>query len=152
MKPFLVGMYCMYRGIILQEFLKWCEMDFVHPQGPCWAPLAQTWQLRVFFKWKLIFQVPPHRCHVGKHGCCWETFYIVAYCGLVRNAHLTAKMYFVAPFQHQPSLPRGHVGYIFAFKGNLLDIISVMLLSPVGVAATSASGVWRQRPEQGCQT
>ena len=25
------------------------------------------------------------------HGCCWETFYISAYCGLVGTPHLTAK-------------------------------------------------------------
>ena len=24
------------------------------------------------------------------HGCCWETFYIFAYCGLVGNPHLAA--------------------------------------------------------------
>ena len=26
------------------------------------------------------------------HGCCWETFYIVAYCGLVGNPDLTTKI------------------------------------------------------------
>ena len=26
------------------------------------------------------------------HGCCWEAFYILAYCGLVGNPHLTAKI------------------------------------------------------------
>ena len=37
------------------------------------------------------------------HGC-WETFYIFAYCGLVGNLHLTAKTYFLLPFQRQPSI------------------------------------------------
>ena len=36
------------------------------------------------------------------HGCCWETFYIFAYCGLVGNPHLTAKIFFLLPFQRQP--------------------------------------------------
>ena len=31
------------------------------------------------------------------HGCCWETFCIFAYCGLVGNPHLTAKNHFFAP-------------------------------------------------------
>ena len=30
-----------------------------------------------------------------KHGCCWDTFYIVAYYGLAGHSHLTAKY---APF------------------------------------------------------
>ena len=37
------------------------------------------------------------------HGCCWETFYISAYCGLVGNSHLTAILFFLLPFQRQPS-------------------------------------------------
>ena len=37
------------------------------------------------------------------HGCCWETFYIFAYCGLVGNPHLTAKFICLLPFQRQPS-------------------------------------------------
>ena len=37
------------------------------------------------------------------HGCCWETFYIFAFCGLVGNPHLTAKqIQFLLPFQRQP--------------------------------------------------
>ena len=32
-----------------------------------------------------------------KHGCCWETWYIFAYCGLVGNPHLAAKIYLFAP-------------------------------------------------------
>ena len=32
-----------------------------------------------------------------KHGCCWETFYIFAHCGLVGNPHLTAKLIIFAP-------------------------------------------------------
>ena len=39
----------------------------------------------------------------GKHGCCWETFYIFAYCGLVGNPHLTARFFSLLPFQPQPS-------------------------------------------------
>ena len=31
-------------------------------------------------------------CVSLEHGCRWETFYICAYCGLVGNPHLTAKM------------------------------------------------------------
>ena len=31
------------------------------------------------------------------HGCCWETFYIFAYCGLVGDPHLTTKIDIVAP-------------------------------------------------------
>ena len=38
-------------------------------------------------------------CQWGFHGCCWETFYIFAYCGLVRNPHLTAKFSIFAPLQ-----------------------------------------------------
>ena len=30
--------------------------------------------------------------HSYHHGCCWETFYIFAYCGLVGNPNLTAKI------------------------------------------------------------
>ena len=48
-----------------------------------------------------IGQAPP-LCLGGSqpsfHGCCWETFYnIFAYCGLVGNPHLTAKVNIVAP-------------------------------------------------------
>ena len=38
------------------------------------------------------------------HGCCWETFYMFAYCGLVGSPHLTAEAYFCFPFQCQPRL------------------------------------------------
>ena len=31
------------------------------------------------------------------HGCRWETFYILAYCGLVGNPHLTANIQIAAP-------------------------------------------------------
>ena len=31
------------------------------------------------------------------HGCCWETLYIFAYCGLVGNPPLTAKHDFCSP-------------------------------------------------------
>ena len=31
------------------------------------------------------------------HGCCWDTFYIFAYCGLVLNPHLTSKIQLFAP-------------------------------------------------------
>ena len=35
------------------------------------------------------------------HGCCWETFYIFAYCGLVGTPHSTAKIrVFLLPLQH----------------------------------------------------
>ena len=50
------------------------------------------------------------------HGCCWETFYIFAYCGLVGNPHLTAKNYFFcSPFNvNQGVAPsqraQGHFG------------------------------------------
>ena len=39
-----------------------------------------------------------------KGGCCWETFYIVAYSGLVGTPHLTAKIEstFLLPFHRQP--------------------------------------------------
>ena len=30
--------------------------------------------------------------HLLYHGCCWDTFYILAYCGLVGNPHLTANI------------------------------------------------------------
>ena len=33
----------------------------------------------------------PARVQKAFHGCCWQTFYIFAYCGLVGNPHLTAK-------------------------------------------------------------
>ena len=34
----------------------------------------------------------------SKHGCCWETFYIFACCGLVVEIpHITAKIQIVAP-------------------------------------------------------
>ena len=33
--------------------------------------------------------------HWVTHGCCLETFYMFAYCGLVGNSHLAAKTYFV---------------------------------------------------------
>ena len=40
--------------------------------------------------------------------CCWETFYMFAYCGLVGNPHLTAKSsQLLLPFQRQPSLVHG---------------------------------------------
>ena len=32
------------------------------------------------------------------HGCCWETFYIFAYFGLVGNPHLTAIIIFLLHF------------------------------------------------------
>ena len=36
--------------------------------------------------------------------CCWETFYIFAYCGLVGNFRLAANTcFFLLPFQRQPS-------------------------------------------------
>ena len=41
-----------------------------------------------------------------KHGCCWETFYIFACCGLVVEIqiHLTAFLFNrLLPFQQQPS-------------------------------------------------
>ena len=31
------------------------------------------------------------------HGCYWEAFDIFAYCGLVGNPHLAARIYFFAP-------------------------------------------------------
>ena len=31
------------------------------------------------------------------HGCCWETFYMFAYCGLVGNPHLASKIQICAP-------------------------------------------------------
>ena len=37
------------------------------------------------------------------HGC-WETCYFFAYCGLVGNPHLTARISILLPFQRQPSL------------------------------------------------
>ena len=38
------------------------------------------------------------------HGCCWETFYIVAYCGLVVEIPtLLLKSKLLLPFQRQPS-------------------------------------------------
>ena len=37
------------------------------------------------------------------HGCCWDTFCIFAYCGLVGNPHLL-KFKLLLPFQRQPSL------------------------------------------------
>ena len=49
------------------------------------------------------------------HGCCWETFYIFAYCGLVENPHLTAKLQFFAPlptskvFDHAAGLQQPEV-------------------------------------------
>ena len=39
---------------------------------------------RLFFSFSHVPNPP-------KHGCCWETFYIFAYCGSVGNPHLTAK-------------------------------------------------------------
>ena len=37
-------------------------------------------------------------------GCCWETFYIFAYCGLEGNPTTELlKLSFLLPFQRQPS-------------------------------------------------
>ena len=49
------------------------------------------------------------------HGCCWETLYIFACCGLGGNPHLTAFFVFLLPFQRQPS-----VGLIVWFLGPVL--------------------------------
>ena len=40
------------------------------------------------------------------HGCCWETFYIFAYCGVVGNPHLTAKILIFAPLSTSTKLRR----------------------------------------------
>ena len=42
----------------------------------------------------------PCLCVTPKLGCCWDTFCIFAYCGLVGNPPFTA--FFFLPFQRQP--------------------------------------------------
>ena len=53
-----------------------------------------------------------HSCHFLSHlfhGCCWETFCMLADCGLVGNPHLTANISILPPFQRQPRLVTGSV-------------------------------------------
>ena len=54
--------------------------------------------------WRMLPVLPPagsflvlfgtlvYRAGSTNHGCRWEAFYIFAYCGLVGNPHLTAKI------------------------------------------------------------
>ena len=50
------------------------------------------------------------------HGCCWETFFIFAYCGLVGNPHLTAKIQIFAPLPTSTkSIPQGWQGVYFGW-------------------------------------
>ena len=39
-----------------------------------------------------VAQVERRHSFQCMHGCCWETFYIFAYCGLVGNPHPTANI------------------------------------------------------------
>ena len=47
--------------------------------------------IRLFILFCMVLGLRP------SHGCCWETFYICAFGGLVGNLHVTAKTYFFAP-------------------------------------------------------
>ena len=48
----------------------------------------------------------PSQLKPGLYGCCWETLYIFAYCGLVRDSHLykAAELESLLPFQRQARL------------------------------------------------
>ena len=56
------------------------------------------------------------------HGCCWETLCIFAYCGLVGNAHSTAKDCFFA------SLPTSTKLWVHVFNSSNFN------LGPLGSA------------------
>ena len=49
------------------------------------------------------------------HGCCWETRYIFAHCGLVGNPHLTLEFKSLRSFQRQPR-NGGFLQHIFAMS------------------------------------
>ena len=60
------------------DFFPWKSTGHLSPLFTCWGPLFTCWG-PVFTCWDTPLQF------LGYHGCCWETFYIFAYCGLVGN-------------------------------------------------------------------
>ena len=82
----------LYTGVLQHVFVVFCESPCM---ASCHTNLKLTARIRRSAGQDSCLKVTTQQTRT-RHGCCWETVYNVASCGLVGHPHLTAKIYFVA--------------------------------------------------------